>query len=92
MNIILIIMILTLLIPIYQTWHEDNVWQKMVAVSSISSKVSIITLVISVLRDDWMMGVVGVIIITVGNAGLMLLAHLLKKIGENDSTQLIINN
>ena len=63
----------------YQTWRDDNIWEKMVAVSSLGSKASIIILVISVLRDDWMMGVVGVIILTIGNAGLMLLAHLLKR-------------
>ena len=91
MNLILIIMILTLLIPIYQTWRDDNIWQKMLAVSSISSKASVMILVISVLRDDWMMGVVGVIILTVGNAGLMLLAHLLKRIGDNNQQITIIN-
>lgn len=79
MNLILIVMTLSLLIPIYQIWREDDIWEKMLGVSSISSKASIIILVISVLRDDWMMGVVGVIILTVGNAGLMLLAHLLKR-------------
>ena len=72
-------MTLCLLIPIYQTWRDRDIWQKMVAVSSLSSKASIIILVVSVLRDDWMMGVVGVIILTIGNAGMMLLAHLLKR-------------
>ncbi len=91
MNLILIVMILTILIPIYQTWQDRNVWQKMLAVSSISSKASVIILVISVLRDDWMMGVVGVIILTIGNAGLMLLAHLLKQIGDNHK-QMVVDN
>ena len=72
-------MTLCLLIPIYQTWRDRDIWQKMVAVSSLSSKASIIILVVSVIRDDWMMGVVGVIILTIGNAGMMLLAHLLKR-------------
>jgi multicomponent Na+:H+ antiporter subunit F len=63
----------------------------MLAVSSISSKASIMILVISVLRDDWMMGVVGVIVLTVGNAGLMLLAHLLKRIGESKQQITVIN-
>ena len=39
-------------------------------------------LVVSVLRDDWMIGVVGVIILSVGNAGLMLLAQVLKRLNE----------
>lgn len=84
-------MILTLLIPIYQTWRENNIWQIMLAVSSISSKASIMILIISVLRDDWMMGIVGVIVLTVGNAGLMLLAHLLKRLGESKQQITVIN-
>lgn len=79
MNVILIIMIFTLLIPIYETWHNQDVWQKMLAFSSISCKSAILTLFISVLRDDWMIGIVGVIMLTVGNAGLMLLAQVQKR-------------
>lgn len=82
MNIILIAMILALLIPIYEAWQDENIWQKMLAFSSIASKTSVMILVISVLRDDWMIGVVGVIILCVGNAGLMLLAHIIKRLNE----------
>ena len=80
MNIIIISMFLIMLIPIYQTWKNEDIWQRMLAVSSISSKASIMILAISVFKDDWMMGVVGVIILTIGNASLMLLAHLLKRL------------
>jgi multicomponent Na+:H+ antiporter subunit F len=82
MNSILIAMILALLIPIYEAWQDDDIWQKMLAFASISTKTSIIMLVISVLQDDWSIGVVAVIILSVGNAGLMLLAHLLKRLNE----------
>ncbi|AFZ46071.1 multicomponent Na+:H+ antiporter subunit MnhF [Cyanobacterium sp. HL-69] len=82
MNIIILSMIAALIIPMYQSWRDENVWQKMLAVASISTKTALLILVIAVFRDDWMMGVVGVIILTVGNAGLMLLAHLLKRMGE----------
>ncbi|NCO76023.1 MAG: hypothetical protein GW795_05450 [Cyanobacteria bacterium] len=80
MNIILVIMILTLLIPIYQGWKDEDIWQKMLAVASISSKTAILILFISVLRDDWMIAIVGVIILTVGNAGFMLLAQVIKRV------------
>ena len=83
MNTIILVMFFLLLIPIYQAWKDEDIWQRMLAVSSVSTKVSIMILVISVSRDDWMMGVVGVIILTVGNAGLMLLAHLLKKVNSS---------
>jgi multicomponent Na+:H+ antiporter subunit F len=82
MNSILIAMILALLIPIYGAWQDDDIWQKMLAFASIATKTSIIMLVISVLQDDWSIGVVAVIILSVGNAGLMLLAHLLKRLNQ----------
>ena len=82
MNLAVIAMILALLIPMYEAWQDENIWQKMLAFSSIATKTSIMILVVSVLRDDWMLGVVGVIILSVGNAGLMLLAQVLKRINE----------
>jgi multicomponent Na+:H+ antiporter subunit F len=82
MNSILIAMILALLIPIYEAWQDDDIWQKMLAFASIATKTSIVMLFISVLRDDWSIGVVAVIILSVGNAGLMLLAHLIKRMNE----------
>lgn len=82
MNFMLIAMILALLIPIYGAWKYDDIWQKMLAFASIATKTSVMILVISVLRGDWMIGVAGVIILSVGNAGLMLLAHLIKRMQE----------
>ena len=82
MNYILMAMILALLIPIYEAWQDDDIWQKMLAFASIATKTSIMMLFISVLRDDWSIGVVAVIILSVGNAGLMLLAHLIKRMNE----------
>ena len=75
-------MILALLIPIYAVCQDNNIWQKMLAFASIATKTSIIMLIISVLRDDWSIGVVAVIILSVGEAGLMLLAHLIKRMNE----------
>jgi multicomponent Na+:H+ antiporter subunit F len=69
MNLIVIAMILALLIPIYEACQDKDIWQKMLAFASIATKTSVMILVISVLRDDWMLGVVGVIILSVGNLG-----------------------
>lgn len=82
MSILLMAMILALLIPIYSALKDDDIWQKMLAFSSIASKTSIMILVISLIRNDWMIGVAGVIILSVGNAGLMLLAHVIKRMNE----------
>ncbi|MFB2893190.1 hypothetical protein ACE1CI_09785 [Aerosakkonemataceae cyanobacterium BLCC-F50] len=82
MNVVLVAMIVALLIPIYQALKDDNIWQKMLSLTSVASKTSIIILVVSVIRDDWMVGVAGVIILSVGNAGFMLLAQILKRLNE----------
>ncbi|MDR9405345.1 MAG: hypothetical protein RI580_18150 [Halothece sp. Uz-M2-17] len=84
MDSILIAMIGALLIPIYEACQDEDIWQKMLAFASIATKTSIMMLFISVLRDDWSIGVVAVIILSVGNAGLMLLAHLIKRLERYD--------
>ena len=75
-------MILALLIPIYEAWQDEDIWQKMLAFASIATKTSIMILVVSILRDDWMIGLVGVLILSVGNAALMLLAHVMRRMNE----------
>ncbi|MEA5421316.1 hypothetical protein VB712_18995 [Spirulina sp. CCNP1310] len=82
MNGIIIAMLLALLIPIYEAYRDSHIWQKMLAFASIATKTSMMILVVSVLRDDWMIGVVGVLILSVGNAALMLLAHVIKRADE----------
>lgn len=82
LNWALIAMILALLIPMYEAWQDENIWQKMLAFASVATKTSIMILVVSVLRDDWMLGVTGIIILSVGNAGLMLLAQVLKRMNQ----------
>lgn len=80
--IFLLLMVLALLIPIYEACQDENIWQTMLAFASIATKTSMVILVVSVLRDDWMIGLVGVIILSVGNAALMLLAHVLKRMND----------
>jgi multicomponent Na+:H+ antiporter subunit F len=82
MTAIIFIMLIALLIPIYEAWQDNDIWQKMLAFASIATKTSIMILVVSVLRDDWMVGVVGVLILSVGNAALMLLAHVIRRMSE----------
>ena len=83
MNWILLVMIGILLIPIYESVQEEDVWQRMLAFASIATKTSLMILVISVLRDDWMIGLVGVLILSLGNASLMLLAHILRRVNQS---------
>lgn len=82
LNLALMAMVVALLIPLYEAWRDEDIWQTMLSLSSISSKAAVMILLVSVLRDDWMIGVGGVIILSVGNAGFMLLAHILKRLGD----------
>lgn len=79
LNLVVFAILLAMLIPLYEAWRNEDIWQTMLALASVATKTSILILVISVLRDDLMMAVAGVIILSVGNAGLMLLAHILKR-------------
>ena len=76
----LIVMFLILLIPLFEAYQDEDIWQRMLAFASISTKTSIMILLVSTLRDDWMIGVVGVLILSVGNAALMLLAHIIRRV------------
>ena len=87
MNIMLMVMVIALLIPIYEAWQDKDIWQKMLAFASIETKASILILAVSVLRDDWMIGIVGVLILSAGNAALMLLAHVMRRIHMTDSVR-----
>jgi multicomponent Na+:H+ antiporter subunit F len=82
MNLALLAMLMCLLIPIFKAWQSDDLWQKMLSFASIATKTSIMILVISVMRDDYMLGMVSVIILSTGDAGLMLLAHVIKRARE----------
>ncbi|EDX85912.1 hypothetical protein S7335_3615 [Synechococcus sp. PCC 7335] len=83
MNGLLIVMILALLIPIASACRDEGVWERMLAFASISTKTSLIVLIISVLRDDWMIGLAGVLILSMGNAAVMLLSQALRLV-ESD--------
>lgn len=83
LNFVVGAMVFSLLIPLYQAWKlDDDIWEIMLAFSSIAAKAAVMILVIAVLRDDWMIGVIGVIILSVGNAGFMLLAHIIRREGN----------
>jgi multicomponent Na+:H+ antiporter subunit F len=73
-------MLLALLIPIVVVCRPCSVWDRMAAFSSIASKVALIMMVVGVLRDDWMLGLVGALSLSAGNSGMLLLANLLREV------------
>lgn len=78
MTVLLFGMVLALLLPILVVCRSTDVWHRLAAFASVSTKVAMLMLVVSVVRDDWMVGVVGVIVLCVGNGAVMLLANLLR--------------
>lgn len=84
LTIVIFALILAMLIPLYEAWRNEDIWQTMLALTSAATKASVLILVVSVLRDDLMVAVTGVIILSVGNAGLMLLAHILKRMNYSN--------
>lgn len=73
-------MLLALLIPIAVVCRPCSVWDRMAAFSSIASKVALIIMVVGVLRNDWMLVLVGAISLSAGNSGMLLLANLLREV------------
>jgi multicomponent Na+:H+ antiporter subunit F len=84
LTLVLFALLLALLMPLYAAWRNEDIWQTMLALTSVATKTAVIILVVSVLRDDLMVAVAGVIILSVGNAGLMLLAHILKRMNYSN--------
>ena len=80
MIVVLVLMGVTVLIPLYSAYASSDVWEKMLAFSSVATKTSLLVLGVSVWRDDWMIGLVGVLVLGAGNAALMLLSHLLMRL------------
>ena len=46
MNWVILAMILALLIPLFQAWRNDDIWQTMLAFASIATKTSMMILVV----------------------------------------------
>ncbi|WP_218576742.1 hypothetical protein [Desulfobacter latus] len=77
---ILFMMTLVIGVQILALFRERRVWERILAFSSISSKAAVLALAVSVMREDWMIAVVAVIVLSAGNAGIMLLSHLLNRL------------
>ena len=78
MDILLLLMLVSLLIPILQSFRCIRVWERLLCYTSVSTRTAVILLIVSRFRDDPMIGLVAVAVLSLGNSGLMLLAHLIK--------------
>ena len=80
MTWILLIMLIGLSLPLWYALRSDTLWDKMLAFASVSAKSGVFVLAVAVARDDAFTGFVGVIVLSMGDTGLMLLAHLFKRL------------
>ena len=78
MTILLAAMLLTLLFPVVHSFRITNIWERMLCYTSISTRAAVILIIFSRYRHDVMIGLVAVIVLCVGNSGLLLLAQLIK--------------
>jgi multicomponent Na+:H+ antiporter subunit F len=72
-------MVLALLIPIAVACRTRELWHRLAALASLSTKVALVMLVVAVVRDDPMPALVSVLVLSVGNAGILLIANLLRE-------------
>ena len=71
-------MVLALLIPIALLCRQCNAWERLAAFGNIGTKVAMLALV-AVMRGDRMLALVGALMISAGDAGMLLLARLLEE-------------
>lgn len=78
MSIILALMLVSLFLPVAHSTRSISIWERMLCYTSISTRVAIILILFSRFNQDLMIGVVAVVVLSVGNSGLLLLANLIK--------------
>ncbi len=79
MKWMLLLMIISLSLPLIQIVRDKTLWEKLLVFASITTKAAVLALAIAVTRQDWMLAIAAVVALSMGNAGLMLLAHLFKR-------------
>lgn len=79
MTLLTAALVLALLIPVAAAARPATIGERLTALSSLATKAAVLMLVVGAGRDDPMLTLVGVIVLAVGNGGLVLLAHLLQE-------------
>ena len=75
-DILLEAMVAATLISLAGVIKPGSLSERLAALASLSVKLALVLLMASVLRDDWMIGLVAIITLISGEAGLILLASL----------------
>lgn len=78
MIVLLFIMLVAVSLPLIQSIRSDSIWERMLCYTSMSTRVALILILYSRVQADPMIGLVAVVVLSVGNSGLLLLANLIK--------------
>lgn len=78
MILILLVMLMAAALPVIQSIRSESIWERMLCYTSISTRVALILILYSRVRQDPMIGLVAVVVLSVGNSGLLVLANLFK--------------
>jgi multicomponent Na+:H+ antiporter subunit F len=81
MNLLLIFMLLSLLLPLVHSFRCEGIWERMLCYSSISTRAGVCMIILSRYHHDPMIGLVGVVVLSLGNSGLLLLSSLMQALG-----------
>jgi len=80
MNWILGIMILSMAAMVLHFFRSESLWERLVALSSMSTKAGLAILAGGVLRGDGAVAFVGVIVLSMGNAGIIIVSYLFRRL------------
>ena len=78
MKVLLMLMLLSLLFPIFQSFRSTTIWERLLCYTSVSTRAAVALIILSQFRDDAMVGLVAAVVLSLGNSGLLLLANLLR--------------
>jgi multicomponent Na+:H+ antiporter subunit F len=80
MNWILGIMLAAMASTILHFFRSESLWERLVALASMSSKAGLAMLACGVMRGDGAVVFVGVIILSMGNAGIIIVSYLFRRL------------
>ncbi|WP_372795832.1 hypothetical protein [Pontiella sp.] len=78
MIVVLLLMLIAAALPLIQSIRSESIWERMLCYTSISTRFALILILYSRVQHDPMIGLVAVVVLSVGNSGLLLLANLFK--------------
>jgi multicomponent Na+:H+ antiporter subunit F len=78
MNILFLLLIGSLLFPLIHSFRCSSLNERLLCYVSISTRAAISLILFSRLQEDPMLAVVAVVVLSMGNSGLMFLVNLIK--------------